>query len=165
MASDSALVMARRPSNRNRKGNHDGVLISSDERANAALKLRKEGRSFPEIAQELSISTETAHRLVTKDWAALIRDNIEVKESLVADQLSVLEEMETRIMPNIRIAEPDLESVDRILKIMARKASLLGLDKVEKKIPELKTPTISAEVLTAIALAVVKERRVNAREV
>lgn len=90
------------------------------------MELRRMGKGYVEIANTLGISKSVAHRMVV---AALqeIRQSIETETShLKAEELSRLDAMLAGLWPEAR--KGSYAAVDRVLKIMERRAKLLGLD-------------------------------------
>lgn len=102
--------------------------IQAHDRQIEALKLRTEGKSFPEIAQALGFSgpsgafqaVETALRATLREPAAELR-TLEVER---------LDELLKGLWATATAG--DTTAVDRVLKIMERRAKLLGLDAPSK---------------------------------
>lgn len=91
-----------------------------------ALELRRAGLGFEEIGRQLGIGKSQAHRYVVKalaDARAQIRASA---DELKSEDLSRLDAMLTGLWPRARKGEA--VAVDRVLKIMERKARMLGLD-------------------------------------
>lgn len=96
------------------------------QRQQQAVELRRAGRSYREIARQVGIGVASAHRLVA---AAIAEARTTVQEDVVelrALELSRLDGMLGGLWPEAR--RGNLGAVDRVLKIMERRAKLLGLD-------------------------------------
>lgn len=96
------------------------------QRQQQAVELRRAGRSYREIARQVGIGVASAHRLVA---AAIAEARTTVQEDVVelrALELSRLDGMLGGLWPQAR--RGNLGAVDRVLKIMERRAKLLGLD-------------------------------------
>ncbi|TCO47314.1 hypothetical protein [Actinocrispum wychmicini] len=94
------------------------------ERRGRALELRKAGASYEQIAQQCGYSHRaTAHRAVTQALAS-------VADELAADVRTLeLSRLDSMLMGLWRAArDGDASAVDRVLKIMERRAKILGLD-------------------------------------
>ena len=96
------------------------------QRQQQAVELRRSGRSYREIARQVGIGVASAHRLVAGAMAdvrsAVAEDIVELR----ALELSRLDGLTVALWPKARRGE--LPAVDRVLKIMERRAKLLGLD-------------------------------------
>jgi len=96
------------------------------ERAARAFALRKSGMSYRDIALELGV----AHSLVHRDVQAAIKQFLdEAREhhtQIMAIEAARLDDLQ-RVMWE-QAAMGDRRAVDTVLKIMERRAKLLGLD-------------------------------------
>ena len=91
-----------------------------------ALELRRMGKGYVEIATALDISKSQAHRLV-QDGLEDAREQVESSAvELKAEEVSRLDAMLAGLWPDAR--KGHLGSIDRVLRIMERRAKLLGLD-------------------------------------
>jgi hypothetical protein len=91
-----------------------------------ALELRRLGFGYREIAAHLEIGRTRAHQLVAaamEDAKAQVAESVDV---IKAEEISRLDGMLRGLWPNAR--KGGLGAVDRVLKIMERRAKLLGLD-------------------------------------
>ena len=96
------------------------------ERQAKALELRRMGKGYIEIASVLGIGKSQAHRLVQSGLSEA-RAQIDAEASeLKAEELSRLDAMLSGLWPDAR--KGGQGAVDRVLKIMERRAKLLGLD-------------------------------------
>lgn len=95
-------------------------------RQEKALELRRAGMAFSAIAAHIGISKSRAHELVCAGLEDA-RDQIAATSNeLRAEEVSRLDGMLEKVYP--KAAQGDLLAVDRVLKIMERRAKLLGLD-------------------------------------
>lgn len=93
------------------------------ERRAQALELRKAGATIPQIAAKLGVAKSTAHDDVMKSIAALTR---EPAKAVLALELERLDAMLMGLWNSARGG--DVFSIDRVLKIMDRRARYLGID-------------------------------------
>jgi hypothetical protein len=103
-----------------------GQNVKGAENRSKAIALRKEGSTYEEIGKTLSISTQRAHKIVTSELTRIRKETAEETDELRTLELQRLDAM---FMVCYRDAqEGDYPAVDRCLKIMERRAKLLGLD-------------------------------------
>lgn len=96
------------------------------ERKVKALELRRMGKGYVEIAAALGIGKSQAHRLV-KSGLADARAQISAQaDELRSEEISRLDAMLSGLWADAR--KGNAGAVDRVLKIMERRARLLGLD-------------------------------------
>jgi len=96
------------------------------QRQRRAVELRRAGRSYREIAHQVGIGVASAHRLITAaiaDVRAIVEDDAAEMRAL---ELSRLDGLLAALWPKAR--QGNLGAVDRVLRIMERRARLLGLD-------------------------------------
>jgi DNA-binding transcriptional regulator LsrR (DeoR family) len=91
-----------------------------------ALELRRLGFGYREIAAHLGIGRTRAHQLVTHAMEESRAQVAEAVDAIKALEISRLDGMLRGLWPNAR--KGGLGAVDRVLKIMERRAKLLGLD-------------------------------------
>lgn len=91
-----------------------------------ALALRRAGRSYRAIGEELKISKTRAHQLVSEGLEESREQIMAHADELRAETLSRLDGMLQKVYPNAEAG--DVQAVDRVLKIEERRAKLLGLD-------------------------------------
>jgi len=91
-----------------------------------AVSLRRQGLQYTEIAQELGVSVNKAWNLVEQALRAWDKYISETASELRQLELQRLDEMWKAIYPHVKLGKP--EYVDRALKLMERRAKLLGLD-------------------------------------
>lgn len=107
--------------------------ITAAERAREALILRRSGLTYELISQSLGISRAHAHRIVVAELRKLAAETAAEADALRALEVERLD----RLLQGLwaRAQQGELEAVDRALKIAARRASLLGLDRPTKVAP------------------------------
>ncbi|MBA8886149.1 hypothetical protein FHW12_000340 [Dokdonella fugitiva] len=109
--------------------------IACRERNAKALQLRKEGMNFEDIARECGFtSRQRAHEAVTAEIKRITR---EPAEDVLVLELERLDAMFTT--PYLNAQAGDLNAINACLRIMDRRAALLGIDapkKVEAKVEQ-----------------------------
>ncbi len=114
------------PKNRNKSSPE---TINSKERAAKALALRKEGKTFDAIAAELGYnSKQAAHDAVMRAIREILREPV---TELVQLDLERLDEMFQ--IHYINACAGDVQALTGCMKIMERRAKILGMDAPEKK--------------------------------
>jgi predicted transcriptional regulator len=105
---------------------HSQKSANRAERAARAFALRKAGLSYRDIAEELGVS----HQLVYRDVQASIKQFLdEAREhhaQIMAIEAARLDDLQ-RVMWE-QAAMGDRRAIETVLKIMERRAKLLGLD-------------------------------------
>lgn len=95
------------------------------------LRLRKQVRDWPEIAETLKITESEARRYFTeaiREIQASETTHAELERRLMVEQL---DDMLRPLLPQATHPDkPVYEATDRALKLLERKAKLLGLDQV-----------------------------------
>lgn len=109
------------------------ISITAQERRARAVALRRAGVSFADIASQLGISKSAAHKTVSKALAELHAELTEQAHLLQAQEADRLDYAQARLAP--QIAAGHLGAIDRLLRIMERRARLLGLDQPTKVAP------------------------------
>ncbi len=98
--------------------------IAAAERAARAIDLRKSGLGFAAIARQLGYAGPSgAYQAITTALRAVTRAPA---RELVDLELARLDELLFGLWPDAR--RGNVAKIDRVLKIMARRAALLGLD-------------------------------------
>lgn len=101
--------------------------INAAARQREAFALRLAGKTYREIGELLDMSGPHAFRLVTAEierTAAEAREEIDAMRAL---EMARLDAMQAAIWPAALAG--DLSALDRFLRISARRAALLGLDR------------------------------------
>lgn len=99
------------------------IALRTRDRMEQALKLRREGSTFNEIAQTMGIALPTAYTLVHK---ALTRTLQEPADAVRALELHRLDQLWAKWLP--RALEDNKDAAAVCLRIMERRSRLLGLD-------------------------------------
>lgn len=107
--------------------------FTAAERRAQAVELRMEGRTFDRIGAELGISRQRAYQLVSGALGKLQRETLDRVEEALALELERLDALQLAIYE--KATAGDLRAIDRMLKIMERRAKLLGLDAPQKVAP------------------------------
>jgi hypothetical protein len=94
-----------------------------------ALELRRAGKSFTEIAQALGLGRSYTHRLVQSAMREAVAQIAQAGDELRAMEVDRLDALMVTVWPMAR--RGNLGAVDRVLRIMERRARLLGLDAPE----------------------------------
>lgn len=135
------------------------------ERAKQALELRKGGASFPEIARALGYSAAPgAYQAV---MSALRRTLKEPAEEVRTLEVARLDAMMLALWPQVR--QGNQGAIEKALKVMERRAKLLGLDMPTKVAPtdpsgERQFGIEVAPATAQEALAMVHEALARARQ-
>ncbi len=110
------------------KGLTSPEAIERAKRRSNALELRGAKVTFEDIAERLGYSSaQHAHRDVMKG----INDLVETPaKEVVAEELAALERVQQTLWPLVR--RGDLNAVDRLLRVMERRARYLGLDQPDR---------------------------------
>ena len=95
-----------------------------------ALKLRMAGLSYSQIAQHLGVSKSTAHKAVIRALDRLNQRIAEEAEQVRRLELERLDVMFRSLWP--QVLKGNQGAIDRALRIMERRARLLGLDAAQK---------------------------------
>lgn len=102
-------------------------------RRREALKLRLAGMTFDEMGARLNCSAPYAYRMVIAELESVADD--------AKENTAPLRELEARRLDAVqeaiwaKVAGGDLDAVDRFVRISARRAALLGLDRPTKIAP------------------------------
>jgi hypothetical protein len=95
-----------------------------------AVDMRRKSISYESIAHTMSITLREARALVAEAIAEIETETREDASEVIALELARLDEMATATYP--LALEGDLKAVDAMIKIMDRRAKLLGIDSPEK---------------------------------
>ena len=107
-----------------------------------AMSLRLEGKSYREIAAEMSVAKGTAHKYVRKAVKLLQEKYSEKAEMIVVIEVNKLDKLEKALQKDARAG--DIKASTTILKIMERRAKLLGLDSPARS--EVKVDTVDVKI-------------------
>ena len=104
--------------------------VVATERQRQALELRKAGASYEQIKEKLGYRNKTsAYKAVTSALRKMLKEPAEEVRSLEAARLDALT---VKLWHDALAGQQG--AVDRILRIMDRRAKLLGLDAPDKQI-------------------------------
>jgi hypothetical protein len=105
--------------------------VTAAERQKQAMELRKAGASYSAIAERVGYASESgARKAVATVLARIVAEANESAGELRAMTLERLDAMILAIWPACR--RGDLGAIDRVLRIEAQRAKLLGLDAPER---------------------------------
>jgi hypothetical protein len=104
--------------------------IEAAERHTQALNLRKAGQIYAAIGLALGVSEQRAHTIVTEELQRLNRDRGEAGSEVLRLELERLDDLLAAVWDKARAGEAG--AIDRALKVMGRRAALLGLDAPQK---------------------------------
>lgn len=90
------------------------------------LRMRREGHTFEEIGEKLGISRQRAGQVVVEELTKLSSE-IEAEARIAAVMESERLDNLTRILYP-KATKGNLQAIDRLLKVMERRARLFGLD-------------------------------------
>jgi len=107
------------------------ALTRKLQRQAQALELRRMGKGYVEIGAALGIGKSQAHRLVTAGLEDAREQIAASADELRAEEVSRLDGMLAGLWPTAR--KGVVTAVDRVLKIMERRAKLLGLDAPDRR--------------------------------
>lgn len=119
------------------------VSVSVEQLRMKALDLRGEGKSYRKVADALGISVAYAHELVIAGLDELMVQSTESAEQVKVLELQRLDDLLDRLLmkmalqrremvtangQKVQVPNPDENTVAAILKVMERRAKMLGLD-------------------------------------
>lgn len=100
--------------------------VRGRERELQALELRKAGFTFDRIGQQLGITTQGAHQAIKRALARIAAKTDEAADDVRRLELERLDGMLPVMWTQAK--QGNQGAVDRVLRIMERRARLLGLD-------------------------------------
>ncbi|MBA1444801.1 MAG: hypothetical protein FE835_07870, partial [Gammaproteobacteria bacterium] len=115
------------------KSKTDSRSVTAAERRLSALQMRKEGRTYREIGKGLGITGTAAYGLVRRAVDSMLKKSFEEAEMIVALENERLDGYLFAL--NDKIQKGSTQAIGQALKIMERRARLLGLDKPSKIAP------------------------------
>ncbi|KRV48793.1 hypothetical protein AQ490_23265 [Wenjunlia vitaminophila] len=113
--------MARTGLNRNGSASDTARLREAD-----AVELRRQGKTYQQIADALGVSRRTAWRRVQAALAARARETVADRDALIGEHLAYIETVLEGLLP--KAAKGDARAAEVVLKALERHAKLLGLD-------------------------------------
>jgi hypothetical protein len=106
----------------------DAVSVQARLKAAKAIELRKEGMGFPEIAKELGYnSRQAAHDAVSRGLKSILREPALELITLDLERLDALWNIQY-----LNAQGGDVQALAACMKIMERRAKMLGLDAPSK---------------------------------
>jgi len=100
--------------------------VRATERQTEAMELRKGGATYDQIGRALGITRQGAHKLVQGGMKRLIAQTTEDAIVVREMELQRLDAMLLGLWPSAK--RGDAKAVDRVLRIMERRARYLGID-------------------------------------
>lgn len=114
-----------------RKDAHPGKAEAAAERRLKALQLRMAGASYRAIAGQLNISLAQAHEDVQRELEGIAEKSQAEAAHVRTLELERLDAMTMAIWQQVR--QGNQGAIDRALRVMERRAKLLGIDAPEKQ--------------------------------
>jgi len=105
-------------------------ILRGRQREEQSLALRLTGATYRQIGSELGITEQGAHAAVMRALKRLNERIAEGAEEVRQLELGRLDALLEAVWPRATMGKVD--AVDRALKIMARRAALLGLDNIKQ---------------------------------
>lgn len=92
-----------------------------------AVELRKRGASYDQIGKAIGVTKVTAFRYVKQYLAELRESVLDSQQDLILLEMQRLDAMFMEAFSQVKKAG-DLKAIDACLKVMERRAKLLGID-------------------------------------
>lgn len=129
--------------------------IERSERVAQAVELRKAGATYNQIGQTLECDPTTVSRMIATHMKQL-NEPVEELRALELERLDALQ------MPAWKQArEGNLRAIETVLRIMERRAKLLGLDDYERRIADAAEATTQGAVDAAMSIIRVVDQLVD----
>jgi len=126
------------------KGGHKGRAEYKAANMPKALAMRIAGHSYREIGYVLDRNGSTIRKWVSEMLEQASKETMEKASELVTLEMERLDQLQASLYAKTIDQSVDLDSrlkaLDRIIRIMERRARLLGLDQPQKQVLEHKTP-------------------------
>lgn len=100
-------------------------------REQQAIELRIGGATYMQIAEQLDVSLSCAYDTVQRVLRRAGEKALEDATAMVALEAERLDRMQAKLWP--QVARGDQGAVDRVLRIMKRRAEMLGLDQPQRQ--------------------------------
>lgn len=112
------------------------VKIDQAQRARQVMQLRMAGASERTIAAQLGLSPGGVHKIIVRELATVRAETGEAAEEARKLELERLDQLQAALWPDAIGIDaqtgtrkaPSLQATDRVLRVMERRAALLGLD-------------------------------------
>jgi hypothetical protein len=124
------------------------IRVRAAERSAQIMELRREGATYSAIASKIGITTARAHQVVLAELRRAHAAAAEATAAMVALELDRLDALTAACWP--LAIEGDLRAVDRVLRIMARRAALLGLDHESHRGTQVAEESLSSPALLLV---------------
>jgi hypothetical protein len=108
------------------------LRIKAARRGIEAMKLRERGLTYAEIGEQMGVSEQRAWKLVSKEFDRLNEKRSEKATDVLRLELSRLDTMFSAVWDNAKAG--DLKAIAAALKIVERRAALLGLNLVRHEV-------------------------------
>lgn len=108
-----------------------GARLTAAEKKLEIMRLRRDGYTFREIGQELNCTPQYCHRVITECLEKLATKYVNAAAQLRELEAERLDRAHRAAWP--KAIKGDLRAIDRVLKIMERRAKLYGLDAPQKR--------------------------------
>jgi transcriptional regulator len=105
--------------------------IARSQHATRVLKLRLQGLSFREIAEQIGVCEQRAYTICRQELDRLNKIRTEAAEQTQRLEIGRLDALLAAVWAKAQ--QGDLHAIDRVLAIMQRRAKLLGLDLADKQ--------------------------------
>lgn len=112
-----------------------------------AMELRKGGMSYRAIAQTMGVNVHTAYDYVQAELLELRKETTEDTQTVRDMELARCDEMMAGLEEGIKAGDP--MSVNAAIRVMERRARLMGLDAPEKK--SVTGVIVSAEMVASLS--------------
>lgn len=100
--------------------------VAAAERRRIAIELRKAGATYEEIGRSLGISKQSAYESVTRALAEIKAKTTDAADAVKTIELERLDAMFKGLWPSASKGNP--QAVEKALRVMERRAKLLGID-------------------------------------
>jgi hypothetical protein len=121
------------------------VRIKAARRGIEAMKLRERGLTYAEIGEQMGVSEQRAWKLVCKEFDRLNEKRSEKASDVLRLELGRLDTMFSAVWD--RAQAGDLKAIAAALKIVERRAALLGLNLVRHELKVSNEHTINVTAL------------------
>lgn len=105
--------------------------LTTGEKRLYALQLRKMGWSIPQIAYALDMKVKDTDKMIRKDLRKTSRAIMNQSKEVIALECLRMDELYSYLMPKAK--RGDARAIEVLLKIMQRRADMLGLDKPKQQ--------------------------------
>lgn len=118
--------------------------VTAAERRKQAVLMRQAGATYEAIGEKLGISPQAAHKTVDKALTKTQRETSEAADKVRQIELSRLDAMQAALW--LSAVKGNHGAVDRILRIMERRARYLGLDALDESANELQWQELAVKL-------------------